>query len=167
MFNFIKKIYIGVTIYFLLISLSACSLIPRQSDGKQSVLTPKNPTGFTKNQEEDASTFVGVWRGTMHVPQLQEPDCQREYVFQSNGKFSATMVCGSLRTWQTGDWRIVQQGVLRFEIADYEPKKYAGGKVHMPDGETNNYHFINQNQLRMDSAVAVQGFTSSDFQRVQ
>jgi hypothetical protein len=111
---------------------------------------------------DEDSTFPGVWRGSMKVKKIT---CQTEYVFQENHKYSSTIVCGPYRLWQTGNWKIMKQGVLRFEILDYEPKKYAGGDVHMQDSDVLNYSFVNKDHIFLKSSV--EGVSDSDIYRAK
>lgn len=162
MTNLIKNTVIGLIIFCFLISGTACSRLIDRSGERQS--RQNNVFDLPNDNQEDDATLAGIWRGTA---QFQSFDCQREYVFQPNGKYSATMDCGPYKNWITGDWRIIQPGTMRLDIANYEPKEYAGRKVYMPDGETVSYRFINSNQLRMDSATVIEGAVISDLYRAQ
>lgn len=149
MINIIKSFLVAIIMSVLLISGTTFAAPTAQN------------LNAAINTADDESTFVGVWRGTA---QFQSVNWQREYVFQPNGKFSMTIDCGSYHAWFTGDWRIVQPGTMRLEIADYFPKKYVNGNVYVPEGETVGYRFINSNQLRLDS---VRGAVMSDLYRAQ
>ena len=158
MFNLSNTFIVNAIIIYSLISNAAYAEIPNLGGLRTDQVIS---ISAIVNTDEDA-TFPGVWRGSTEVAKAT---CQMEYVFQQNHKYSSTWICGSYRAWQTGNWKIMKQGVMRFEIVDYEPKSYAGRKIYMPDSDTMDYRFVNNNQIHLESKI--EGVSDAELYRAR
>jgi hypothetical protein len=97
--------------------------------------------------------FAGVWRA--YVANLAGTPAWVELVMMPDGSFQQqTRTQGGALITIMGGYRVfAEQGVLRLDIRNYEPKRWCGplgcNPIYMPDGETHYYRFNGPNMLTL------------------
>jgi hypothetical protein len=169
-----KNFLIGAVIILSLISGAACSAsstqntdavtqkieaktlldaaggeFPRLSEDPNTVPKSEGEAPAAENApagQNEAALLVGVWRYQFVTNGYQ---CVGEDVYQPNGVYSSQWNCSGSILWHTGRWFLVQPGVIRRNLSDYEPKQFRGVPIRMVSAETVYYRFLDRNRLGM------------------
>lgn len=99
--------------------------------------------------------FAGGWRAETTI--LDYPAVV-DLVLQPNGAFSQQTQAGGALITIWGRYRVfAEQGILRLDIENYEPKEWCGPlgcqPNAVPDGETHRYSFPDRDTLVLENAV--------------
>ncbi len=107
--------------------------------------------------------LVGTWRSSA-VTQAGEQ--QVEIVIQANGTYSQQWRGRNILNTYTGRWRVMDGGIVRFDIDDWQPKEWCGPlgctKILRPPGTTARIQFQGANRFR---ATPMDGSASLVYQR--
>jgi hypothetical protein len=163
MFNLIKSFIISLIFCALVSFGAACnSSAVLNRDGQN---PPKENSGIANG--DDSSALAGIWKGTQTA---EQSTCQVEVVFQKSGQYSSMISCQNINlpVFIRGEWKIVQQGTVRVEIKDADPKEYpAGHPINYPESETLSYHFIDNDRLQINSDLDMRDGFNAELQRAQ
>jgi hypothetical protein len=127
---------------------------PVDDPTKQGSLPDTSANGGKENyaQMSQEELMVGIWR---YQVQSNGYVCQGEDIYQGNGSYSTQWNCGGSLTWQTGNWYLLQPGVVRREIKNYEPKEFRGVPVRMINAETFQFRFLDYNHMQYANGVVL------------
>ena len=103
--------------------------------------------------------LVGTWRSSVITQAGQQ---QVEVVIQANGTYSQQWRGRNILNTFTGRWRDMGNGIVRFDIDDWQPKEWCGPlgctKILRPPGTTARIQFQGANRFRatpMDGSAAL------------
>ena len=107
--------------------------------------------------------LVGTWRATAIT---QAGKQQVEIVIQANGTYSQQWRGQNVLNTFTGSWRPMGGGLVRFDIDDWQPRKWCGPvgctEILRPPGTTARIEFQGANRFR---ATPIDGSASLIYQR--
>ena len=107
--------------------------------------------------------LVGTWRSSAIT---QAGEQQVEIVIQANGTYSQQWRGRNVLNTYTGRWRVMDGGIVRFDIDDWQPKEWCGPlgctKILRPPGTTARIQFQGANRFR---ATPMDGSASLVYQR--
>lgn len=115
--------------------------------------------------------FVGVWQTQVNDPYAGP--ILIEVIFMANGTYSFQSRSAGSLMYFPGNYRVIQNGVLRitYDQRNMYPRETCGplgcNPIYYPDGETQNFRFVNTTTLIIQSANCPPNQCSMTLRRVK
>ena len=104
------------------------------------------------NSHAQHHPLVGTWRSSAIT---QAGEQQVEIVIQANGTYSQQWRGRNVLNTYTGRWQVLDGGLVRFDINDWQPKEWCGPlgctKILRPPGTTARIQFQGANRFTSDA----------------